>query len=287
MLFRRFSVVIYGILLMAGCSRGPLPNHAASKGLAQPRNADDREGLGAEGEEAMKLVRRASEAVTSQTMDFGAYMKETCSAIAKCGDRNLRARLYGEFARMAVRADFTKLEAGLPSSSRPIAFEERDAGIRLSNAHCAMTKIVDEAWTRLYLDDASGVEQFTPWFGLIEKLKCESRRLGRTDSALFEAQVEHVERLYNLFYVHDRRHVPQPEARAKIEEGFRLTVGRPIRNWEQYMSELAQRGVKLQAEVERRKSDVGAARTGHAELLTPGGGKREAATLWNEKFKLH
>ena len=107
MLFRRFSVVIYGILLMAGCSRGPLPNHAASKGLAQPRNADDREGLGAEGEEAMKLVRRASEAVTSQTMDFGAYVKETCSAIAKCGDRNLRARLYGEFARMAVRADFT------------------------------------------------------------------------------------------------------------------------------------------------------------------------------------
>ena len=214
-------------LLSAGCSRNSVQTKAERQTCST-----------AEGHLARELMKRAPEAIVSQTINLNEYVGDVCASIAECQDAKVRAGLYREFMQKAACAPFEKLEEDcgeVNDLAGPI--RARDAEIRLSNAYGALAKVAEEVWLRQYLDGACGVEQFAPLFDLIVALKRESRRRGREDAALYEGCVEHVERLFNLFYLADPRQTPSVDDRVQVENRFGEIVGRPIRSRERYFAD--------------------------------------------------
>lgn len=224
-----FVVVVEIILALAlGCSKSSVQNNgSAMKG--DVKSVSEQSGRPDDLKPCFDCI---PEMMVREASIAGAYVKEMCDRIAKLDDAKTRTSLYLELVQKAVQTRFEKI--GNPCAGDCLSKNEihvHDTEICLSNAHAMLVNIVDEVWMRLYLDDAPGEILFSPWFDVIEKLKAEEQRLGRGDTDLFKARVGQVERLFNLFYLQDRRHAPNPEERIRIEARFLQVVGRPLRDW--------------------------------------------------------
>lgn len=265
-------------ILFLGCSKDSVQKSGDAQEVGSTNSIERQTCL-----EAREFMKRAPEAVVSRTMNFGEYVRNTCSAIARCQDKRQRAQLYREFVQQASCAPFEKIggTSGMANA--------RDVEIHLSNAHGALVYVAEEVWTRLYLDDATGEEQFAPWFDVIETLQRESHRLGRNDAALFEARIEYVERLFLLFYLEDRRHAPDIEDRTQVEKRFNEVVGRPIRTKERYLADLEQASKRVRSESPGKKNEGIASAPGEGNRPNSSIGskeKTEDGSLWDSRYKL-
>lgn len=186
--------------------------------------------------EVAAVIAEAPVVIEKQGGDIGEYKENVISALTKITNKNERVNGFKALAKSVCSIDFGSIgktvggEQGLDEETR-----KRRVNIRLSNAQSTLVKFTDEIWTRLYIEDVSGDDLFEPWFVLLEALKRESIRRGHDDVVLFEKRVDHVERLFNLFYLEGRNHKPTAEEIEKIERRFMQLVGRPIRNREEYL----------------------------------------------------
>lgn len=187
------------------------------------------------------VIAEAPLVIEANGGDIGGYKEKVIGALTKITNKNERVKGFKALAKSVCSIDFESIEKtveggqGLDDETR-----KRAVNIRLSNAQSTLVKFTDEIWTRLYLEDVSGDDLFEPWFVLLEALKRENIRRGHDDAGWFEKRVDHVERLFNLFYLDGSNRKPTAEEIEKIERRFVQLVGRPIRNREQYM-----RGEKL------------------------------------------
>ena len=209
------------------------------------------------------VIAHASEMLLPQTNKIHYDIKATCERIAKCPDAQKRHRYFRDFMANACKVRLDKIADVVPLKeiketdadeiwkrgsrqqlhSQALLLREREI-MRLRREVCGrLTSLAERIWTCLWTESipASGVEQFEPWFMLIEKMKTDKQYLGQMSLRSLEARVEQVEYLFNFVYLRDSRKALDPQDRAAVEARFKQVVGRPIRSAEQYEADSRRR----------------------------------------------
>lgn len=221
------------LVSMCGCGKN-LGEEARRTG--SPAKGEEEEASSAVVSEIRHLTSLMAQApfiVEDPTKNAGAYLDDVCSRIEKMTNKADRVNGYMTLMRSACAVRLEEIGSGIGNGRE----EGREKSILLSNAYVVLTRMAEDVWTRMYLEGGvTGPELFDPWFELVAKLKKESARLGAADASLYVDRVDHLERLFNLFYLEDDRRIPGKDEVESVRRRFQKLVGRPMRNKEQYMS---------------------------------------------------
>ena len=215
-----------------------------------------------EAREIEKAIAKVPEMMFSQTNQRKkSYVASVCEKISKFPRVQMRNRYYLLLMESACKVNLAKIGELVPPEKKEgpksrlglqiVGLSRREEKIvfLLDDAYRSLDWLASEIWEKLSFAriPASGLEQFEPFFKLIEKLKAEGERLRDSplSSDLIRNHVEEiserVERLYFSVYLRYSRNSPDPQDRALVEARFEQVVGRPMCSSEKYEAELRER----------------------------------------------
>ena len=209
-------------------------------------------------QEVREIIAHAPDMLLRETNKRRYGIRDTCEKISRCPDVPTRHRLFRELMASACQIRFDKIADLVPvdfniqtnsQGERIHTLNERtrewEVARLLGNAYGQLDCLADMIWNYLWTEQtpAPGVEQFEPYFKLIEKLQEEERRVGvgRRPLSRCVQKINNLERLFLFTYLRDPHGDPDPQDRAAVEARFRQIVGRPIRTPEQYMTDSRRR----------------------------------------------
>lgn len=186
-------------------------------------------------------IERAPQILLDISVNRGAYIKSVCKRIADIPDAEFRIKCFRELEDRAFSIRFEELD----SVSAKDRDEKCEMERRLRWAHHALKSLTDEIWGHLWSQGAPQEEQFEPMFRFYEKMRDESRRIGRNVEG-YSSRLDLIERLYgqNL----KRSSAPKEEF-VPVRERFKKLAGRPPRTEDEYVADLKAK-IHQQSQVE-------------------------------------
>ena len=203
--------------------------------------------------EIEEAIAKAPEMMLPQTNSVWEYASMVCEKIKKCPAPETRYRYFRKLMESACQVDFAKIRDSVPEEEvemppwwSGVWLTRKDKiADRLTDTYRRLRELVYVIWKNLALSrtPAPFVEQFEPYFKLIEKLRFEEKRLemrlplmktvpkyADTVADLIEFRI----RSSCLHHLRDLCESPDPQDLGRFAESFRQVVGRPIRIEEQF-----------------------------------------------------
>ena len=205
--------------------------------------------------EIEEAIAKAPEMILSPTNNVSEYISMVSGKIQKWQSPETRYRYFRKLMEKACEVDFGKIVENAPEKKMPdethgfLIWSGMYGDPKLGafwDAYRRLSRMADEIWETLTSSYATAacVEQFEPYFKLIEKLNYEGKRLEKSLPSLKQTRREElefvanrIERRFYFTYLQNLCESPDLQGVARFKERFRRVVGRPIRTEEEYRAD--------------------------------------------------